>query len=152
MRKISELVITLKNEKGEGEGIEIQTKKAEKARKNLGHWNELERIKVPKQFPALLKTTITTSEAIFTTGVTQQEALMLYQGVYRPKLEYLLGQIFLTNKQVKKIESVSLPKVIVKCGYYISMGLDIRGGPKELGGARFGSFKNITGATTCSIS
>ena len=69
-----------------------------KAQKNLGHWKEPEEIKVPKQFPVLLNTAITTSESIFTAGVTQQEALMLYHGVYRPKIEYPLGQTFLTDK------------------------------------------------------
>ena len=79
MRKISDLAITLENEKGEN--IEIRTKKIDEARKYLGHWKEPEEIKVPKQFPVSLKTAITTSELIFTAGVTQQEVLMLYQGV-----------------------------------------------------------------------
>ena len=38
MRKISGSVMTLENDKGED--IEIRTKKINKARKNLGHWNE----------------------------------------------------------------------------------------------------------------
>ena len=41
----------------------------------------------------------------------------------------------MTDKQVKKIESVSLPKIIAKCGYNRNMARDIRGGPKELRGA-----------------
>ena len=40
----------------------------------------------------------------------------------------------------------SLPKIIAKCGYYRNVPLDIRGGPKELGGAGFYSFKNTIGA------
>ena len=96
IRKISDQVITLENEKGED--IEIRTKKIDKARKNLRHWKEPEEIKVPKQFPVSIKTVITISEAIFTAGVTRKEALMLYQGVYRPKVEYPLGQTFLTDK------------------------------------------------------
>ena len=79
MRKISDLVITLENEKGED--IEVQTKEIDKAQKNLGHRKEPEEIKVPKQFPVSLKTAITTSEEVFTAGVTRKEALMLYQGV-----------------------------------------------------------------------
>ena len=72
---------------------------------------------------------------------------MLYQGVYRLKVEYPLGQTFLTDKQVKKIELASLPKIIVKCGYNINMALDVRGGPKELGGVGFYAFLNTIGAT-----
>ena len=47
---------------------------------------------------------------------------------------------------MKKIESASLPKIIAKCGYNRNMALDIRGGPKELGGVGFYSFKNTIGA------
>ena len=72
---------------------------------------------------------------------------MLYHGVYRPKVEYPLGQTFLTDKQVKKIESASLPKIIAKCGYNRNMARDIRGGPKELGGTGFTAFLNTIGAT-----
>ena len=51
-RKVSDLVITLENEKGED--IEIRTKKINEARKNLGHWKEPEEIKSPKQLPVSL--------------------------------------------------------------------------------------------------
>ena len=76
MRKVSELVITLKNEKEED--IEIRTIKIDEARKSLGHWKEPEEIRIPKQFPVSLKKAIETSDAIFTTGVTRKEAAMLY--------------------------------------------------------------------------
>ena len=83
MRKISDLVVTLENEKGED--IEIRTRKIDKAQKNLRHWKEPAKTKIPKQFPVSPKTVITTSEEIFTAGVTQKETFMLYQGVYIPK-------------------------------------------------------------------
>ena len=53
----------------------------------------------------------------------------------------------MTAKQVKEIESASLPKIITKCGYNRNMPLNIRGGPKELGGAGFYAFKNTIRAT-----
>ena len=53
----------------------------------------------------------------------------------------------MTDKQVKKIESASLPKIIAKCGYNRNMALDIRGGPKELGETGFYAFLNTVGAT-----
>ena len=93
-----------------------------------------------------VKTATKTSEAIFTAGVTRAQATMPYQGVFRLKIEYPLGQMFLTDNQVKKIESVSLPKIIAKCGYNRNTALPIRGGPKELGEEGFYSFKNIIGA------
>ena len=80
MRKISDLVITLENEKGED--IEIRTKKINKARKNVGHWKEPEEIKEPAQFPVSKTTATETSEAIFTAGVNRQEVAVLYQGVF----------------------------------------------------------------------
>ena len=80
MRKIGNYVITLENEKGED--IKIITKKINKARKNLGYWKVPVEIKEPKQFPVSVKTETKTSEAIFIAGVTQVEAVMLYQGVF----------------------------------------------------------------------
>ena len=53
----------------------------------------------------------------------------------------------MTDKQVKKIESASLPKMIAKCKYNRNLATDIRGGLKELGRAGFYSFKNTVGAT-----
>ena len=67
MRKISDLVITLENEKGED--IEIRTKKINEARKNLGHWKEPDEIKESAQYLRLKTTATETSEAIFTAGV-----------------------------------------------------------------------------------
>ena len=55
---------------------------------------------------------------------------MLYQGVFQPKVEYPLAQSFLIEKQMKKIESVSVPKIMAKCGYNRTTALPIRGGPK----------------------
>ena len=80
MRKISDLVITLMNKKGED--IEIRTKKIDETRKNLGHWKEPEEIKIPRQFDISLQTVIDTSDAIFSAGLTRKEAAMIYQGVY----------------------------------------------------------------------
>ena len=89
MRKIGNFVIALANKKGED--IEIRIKKIDEACKNLGHWKELAVINVPKQFPVSLETAIDTSDSVFTTGVTRSEAQILYQGVFRPKVEYPLG-------------------------------------------------------------
>ena len=76
MRKISDLVITLENEKGKD--IKIRTKKIDEARKNLGHQKEPQEIKIPKQFERSLETAIETSEAIFTAGLTRKEAATIY--------------------------------------------------------------------------
>ena len=58
-----------------------------------------------------------------------------------------MAQSFLTEKKVKKIESVSVPKIMAKCGYNRTTALQIRGGPKELGGAGFYLFLNTIGAS-----
>ena len=49
------------------------------------------------------------------------------------------------DKQVNNIKSASLSKIIAKREYNMNLALDIRGGPKELGGAGFYSFKNKIG-------
>ena len=48
---------------------------------------------------------------------------------------------------VKKIELVSLPKILAKCGYNRATALPIRGGPQEIGGAGFYAFLNTIGAS-----
>ena len=68
-------------------------------------------------FPRWVKTEKETSDAIFTAVVIRPKAAMLYQGVIQPKVEYPSGQTFLTDKKVKKIESVLVPKIMAKCGY-----------------------------------
>ena len=145
VRKISDLVITLENEKGED--VKIRTKKIDEARKNLGHLKEPQAIKIPKQYKQSLETAIKTLEAIFTAGLTRKEAATIYQGVWRPKVEYPLGQTNFTDKQVNKKESASLPKIIAKCGYKRTMVCAIRDGPKELGGAGFTALINSVGAS-----
>ena len=92
MRKIGDLFITLENKKGED--IEIRSKKIDEARKNLGHWKESKEIKKQNNSPVSVKKLTETLEAIFTVGVTRAEAAMLYQGVFRPKIKYPLGQTF----------------------------------------------------------
>ena len=111
--------------------------------KNLGHLKEPKYIKCPKQFPVSLETAITTSESIFAARVTWQELLIFYQGMYQPKVEYLLGQTFLSDKQVNKIKSTLIPKVIAKYGYNRNIHLGIWGGPKKLGAVGFYPFKTI---------
>ena len=66
---------------------------------------------------------------------------MLYFGA-------LFVVVVVNDKHVKKIESVSLPKLISKYGYNRKLALDIQGRSKELGGAGFCSFKNMIGAAT----
>ena len=70
---------------------------------------------------------------------------MMYQGVFRPKIEYPLEQNFLTDKHVKKVESASLQKVIAKCGYNRNLPLGILGDPTKLSAARFHPFLLLIG-------
>ena len=52
----------------------------------------------------------------------------------------------MSNKHVKKIESASLPKVIVKFEYNRNIYLGIKGRTKELGAAGLYPFKTTIGA------
>ena len=95
----------------------------------------------------MLETANTRSELIFIARVTQQEAFMLHQGMYQPKIEQPLEQTFLSDKQVKEKESASIPKIFEECGYNRNMHFVIRGRPKTLGVAGLYSFKTIIKAT-----
>ena len=70
-----------------------------------------------------------------------QYTIIEHERVYQPKVEYPLGQTFLREKHVKKIESASLLKIIAKYGYNRNMHCRIQGGPKELVAADFSLFK-----------
>ena len=107
----------------------LEQRKIDERRKNLGHWKDPEEIKEPAQFQVSKTTATKKSEAVFTAVVNQQEAAVLYQGVFRPKVEYPLAQWFLPDKHVKKTESVSLLKILVKFRYTRAMASPIKGGP-----------------------
>ena len=71
---------------------------------------------------------------------------MMYNSVYRPAVEYPLGQSFLSDQQIKQIEKKALPRIIAKCGYTRSISRHVRAGPQQLGGAEFVPLKAMIGS------
>jgi hypothetical protein len=70
-------------------------------------------------------------------GCSRSETRMLYQTVWKPSAEYTLAQSFLTEKQLRSIETASLPKLIAKCGFNRDTSRAVLSGPIELGGGGF---------------
>jgi hypothetical protein len=126
--------ITLQNEKGEP--ISIKSKNIYQTRVNLGH------AKAPSdscntEFERTLKKAVKIGEAITQCGGTRAESKMLYRAVWKPAVEYILPQSFLSKKQLQKIEKASLPKIYAKCGYNRNTSRAVLAGPIELGGGGF---------------
>jgi len=71
---------------------------------------------------------------------------MLYQTVWKPSVEYPLAQSFLSEKQLRKIEQSSMPKLIAKCGYNRNTSRAVLAGPIELGGGGFTPLYTTSGS------
>jgi hypothetical protein len=126
--------ITLQNE--HGEPIPIKSKNIFQTRVNLGH------AKSPAgscqtEFERTMKKAVDISEAIVQCGGTRNENRMLYNAVWKPAVEYILPQSFLSEKQLQKIEKASMPKLYAKCGFNRNTSRAVLAGPIELGGGGF---------------
>jgi hypothetical protein len=126
--------ITLKNE--HGALIPIKSKNIFQTRVNLGH------AKSPAstcktEFERTMKKAVDISNAIVQCGGTRSENSMLYKAVWKPAVEYILPQSFLSEKQLKTIEKASMPKLYAKCGFNRNTSRAVLAGPIELGGGGF---------------
>merc|ERR1711884_725047 len=68
--------------------------------------------------------------------LTRKDAAMIYHTVYRPSIEYTLGQSFLTSSQLLQIQR-SVSPIIANCGYNRHTSRNIIFGPSRLGGGGF---------------
>jgi hypothetical protein len=57
------------------------------------------------------------ADAIVNCGGTRAETRLFVQSVWKPAVEYTLPQSFLSEKQLKSIETASMPKLYAACGY-----------------------------------
>jgi hypothetical protein len=73
---------------------------------------------------------------------------MMYESVWKPAVEYVILQSFLTEKELSKIEKASMPKLIAKCGFNRNTPRAVLAGPTELGGGGFTPLKVRTGYAT----
>jgi hypothetical protein len=127
-----------------GEEVQIKSKNIFQPRKNLGHF------KSPKggtivQAATVEKTATKLTEAIDRCGGTRTEIRMLYDSVWKPAVEYVIPQSFLSEKQLNKIEKASMPKIYAKCGFNRNTSRAVLGGPIELGGGGFTPLKVTAG-------
>ena len=71
---------------------------------------------------------------------------MLYQTVWKPSIEYILPQTFLSKGQLNSIEKSCLPKIKSICGYNKTTKLEILEAPLELSGGGFTPLHVTAGA------
>jgi hypothetical protein len=134
--------ILLTNE--HGDDVAIKSKNIYQTRINLGH----------AKSPAGDRSTecsrtenkaIAIADAIVKCGCTRSEARMLYQAVWKPAVEYVIPQSFLSEKQLRKIEKASMPKMYACCGFNRNTSRAVLAAPIELGGGGFTPLKVVAG-------
>jgi hypothetical protein len=99
-----------------------------------------------KHFKKVLMNATGIADAVVKCGGTRDESRMYYDTVWRPAVEYTLSQSFLSETQLKKIESSCLPKIISKCGYNRNTSREVLGGPANLTGGGIIPLVATTGA------
>ena len=134
--------IMLKNE--HGEEIPIRAKNIFQTRKNLGHYKSPDGTGVT-HYEHVKKVAVDRSNAIVKCGGTRDETRMFVRSVWKPAVEYTLPQSFLSEKQLKAIESASMPKLYAACGYNRKTSRAVLAGPEELSGGGFTPLLAIAG-------
>ena len=77
------------------------------------------------------------TDNIIACNVSREEARMLFLTVWKPSIEYAIGQSFLSRKQLDSIEKASLPKLYSACGFNRNTKKEILQVPTELSGGGF---------------
>ena len=126
--------VILKDDKGDE--VSIRAKSIYKPRLNLGHY------KAPAgtrtiQTEKLKQKASNLTDNIIACNVSREEARMLFQTVWKPSIEYVIGQSFLSRKQLESIERASLPKLYSVCGFNRNTKKEILQGPTKLSGGGF---------------
>jgi hypothetical protein len=129
----------------EGGDVNIVGLSIYQPRLNLGH------LKAPasngiEHFNKVLTNATEIADAVVKCGGTREESRMYYDTVWRLAVEYTLSQSFLSEIQLKKIESSCLPKIISKCGYNRNTSRAALGGPANLIGGGIIPLVATTGA------
>jgi hypothetical protein len=135
--------IMLKNE--HGEEIPIKAKNIFQTRKNLGHYKSPKGTSVT-HFEHVKKVAVQRADAIVNCGGTRAESRLFVQSVWKPAVEYTLPQSFLSEKQLKSIETASMPKLYAACGYNRNTSRAVLAGPEELSGGGFTPLKVLAGS------
>ncbi|OEU05830.1 hypothetical protein FRACYDRAFT_257959 [Fragilariopsis cylindrus CCMP1102] len=106
--------ILLQNE--HGNDVKIESKNIFQPRTNLGH------IKGPMQRGITQTETVAEkgtrlTNSIVKCGCSRTETRLLYDTVWKPAIEYVIPQSFLSDKQLSKIEKACMPQIYAKCGF-----------------------------------
>ena len=101
-----------------GATIPVQPKNTFQPKCNLGHYKSPAGIQTTQtKAKAVLAKVKGISQAISQSPISQDSAYALYHPVYRPAVEYVLGQSFVNSSQVQTIQKVSFPWIFNKCDF-----------------------------------
>merc|ERR1711966_240553 len=98
-----------------GKDVTINAKNIYTPRTNLGHK------KSPAgdrniQYRAVYDKAQELTQAVITSGCERRDSRMLFQAVWKPVVEYVLPQAFLTQHQLDTIQKRNFPLLYAKCG------------------------------------
>ena len=99
-----------------GHTIPVKPKNIFQPQKKLGHFKSPAGTN-QTQTAQLISKAQHISQAIAQSPVSRDSARLLYHTVYRPAVEYVLGQSFLNQAQLTTIEKLSFPWIFNKCGF-----------------------------------
>jgi hypothetical protein len=85
------------------------------------------------------------ANSIMRSSLTAIEARHYYEAVFLPSVNYVLPQCFFSPSDLRSIGSKAQLAFVAKCGFSRTMPLEVRHGPKELGGAGFLSLETLQG-------
>ncbi len=106
------------------------------AHKTLGHYKEPCGLQ-KTQFRQLKQKSDTITEFLWSTHFTREEAWTYYRSCYIPAVAYPLTSSFLSNSQLKAIQSKAMAIITAKCGFNRNTKSEVLYGPRDLGGADF---------------
>jgi exonuclease III len=106
------------------------------AHKTLGHYKEPFGLQ-KTQFRKLKEKSDQITEFLWSTYFTREEAWTFYRSCYVPAVTYPLTSSFLSNSQLKAIQTKAMTIITAKCGFNRHTKSEVLYGPRNLGGADF---------------
>jgi hypothetical protein len=106
------------------------------AHKTLGHYKEPVGLQ-KQQFRQLKEKSDRITEFLWTTPLTREEAWTYYRSCYVPAVKYPLTSSFLSQSQLKGIQTKAMAIITARCGFNRNTKSEVLYGPRDLGGADF---------------
>ena len=106
------------------------------AQKALHHFKEPSGLRKEQYWQFKLKSNWIT-DFLCSTYLTREEAWLYYQACYIPAVTYPLTCLFMSQAQLKSVQTKAMAIIAAICGFNRHTKLEVLYGPRDLGGAAF---------------